>query len=110
CTKRSRRLAQGQGRTFHAVSLGSSFEPAVLKTIASLGSGSMRKITSEQGPALVARELLGEIAQPALRDIKVEFKGIKAARVYPETLANVPAGAQQILLGRYLPEEKDQSG
>src|SRR6267143_6264042 len=70
----------------------------------------MRKITSEQGPSLIARELLGEIAQPALRDIKVEFKGMKAARVYPETLANVPAGSQQILMGRYLPEGKDQTG
>ncbi len=103
-TKRLRRLYHGHGATFHAVTLGSSYEPAVLKTIASLGSGSMRKITGEQGPALVARELLGEIAQLALRDVKVEFKGIKVARLYPETLANVAAGSQQILLGRYLPE------
>lgn len=95
---------------FHSVALGSSYEAGVLKAIASLGGGSMRKITSEQGPTVVARELLGEIAQPALRDIRVEFKGFKAARVYPESLPNVPAGTQQILLGRYLPDGKDQSG
>jgi len=101
-TKRLRRLWDGfQIRpTFHAVTLGSSYETGVLKTIASLGGGSMRKITSEQGPTTIARDLLGEIAQPALRDIKVEFKGFKAARVYPEALANIPAGSQQILLGR----------
>ena len=109
-TKRLRRLYQGHGATFHAITLGSSYEPAVMKAIASLGSGSMRKITSEQGPTAVARELLGEIAQPALRDIKVEFNGFKVARVYPESLANVPAGSQQILLGRYLPEGRDQAG
>ena len=116
-TKRLRRLYQGipgvrstSPLGFHAVTLGSSYEPAVMKAIASWGGGSMRKISSEQGPAVIARELLGEIAQPALRDIKVEFKGIKAARVYPETLANVPAGSQQILLGRYLPDGTDQSG
>ena len=109
-TKRLRRSYQTIGATFHAIALGSSYEPAVMKAIASLGSGSMRKISSEQGPATVARELLAEIAQPALRDIKVEFKGIKAARVYPETLANIPAGSQQILLGRYLPDGRDQSG
>jgi Flp pilus assembly protein TadD len=109
-TKRLRRMYQGHGATFHAVTLGSSYEPAVVKAIASLGSGSLRRISSEQGPTVVARELLGEIAQPALRDIKVEFTGFKVARVYPETLANVPAGSQQILLGRYLPEGKDQAG
>ena len=96
----------GQGGTFHAVTLGSSFESAVLKTIASLGSGSMRRISGEQAPTAVARELLGEISQPGLRDLKVEFKGFKAARVYPETLANIPAGSQQILLGRYLPDDR----
>ncbi len=42
--------------------------------------------------------------------MKVEFKGFKVAHVYPESLANVPSGSQQILLGRYLPEGQDQSG
>src|SRR5262249_40466778 len=37
-------------------------------------------------------------------------KGLKVARVYPDALANVPAGTQQILLGRYLPEGRDQEG
>jgi Flp pilus assembly protein TadD len=109
-SKRLRRLYDGSSAILHSVSLGSSYEPRVLKAIAALSGGSMRKITGEQGPQAVARELLGEIAQPALRDIKVEFKGMKVARVYPETLANVPSGSQQILLGRYLPEGKDQTG
>jgi len=99
-----------EGATFHAVSLGSSYEPVVLKAIGSLGGGSMRKINGEQGPQAVALELLGEIAQPALRDVKVEFKGLKVARVYPELLPNVSSGTQQILLGRYLPEGKDRAG
>jgi tetratricopeptide (TPR) repeat protein len=110
--KRLRRLCDGieNHPTCHAIALGSSYESGVLKVIGSLGGGSVRKITSEQGPTAIARELLGEIAQPGLRDIKVEFKGLRVARVYPETLANVPAGSQQILLGRYLPEGRDQSG
>src|SRR5262249_46369510 len=107
--KRLRLLHQGHAGTFHAVTLGSSYEPGVLRAIASLGGGSVRKITGEQGPQAVALELLGEIAQPALRDLKVEFKGLKVARVYPEELPNVTAGSQQIILGRYLPEGRDQS-
>ena len=43
-------------------------------------------------------ELLGEIARPSVRDLKVEFRGLRTARVYPEELPNLPAGTQQILL------------
>ena len=45
-------------------------------------------------PAAVALELLGEIAQPALRDLKVEFRGLRTAGVYPEEMPNLPAGTQ----------------
>jgi predicted Zn-dependent protease len=109
-TKRLRKAYHGRSGTFHAVTLGSSYEAGVMKAIASLGGGSVRKITGERGPQAVALELLGEIAIPGMRDINVEFKGLKVARLYPEELANVPAGAQQILLGRYLPEGRDQTG
>jgi len=96
--------------TFHAVALGSTFEPGVLKAIGSLGSGSMRRVTGEQGPVAIALELLDEITRPPVRDLKVEFKGWKTAKVYPETLANLVPGTQQILIGRYLPEVKSQLG
>ena len=55
-------------------------------------------------------ELLNEIAQPGLRDLKVEFRGVKVAAVYPERLPNVAAGTQQILVGRYLPEGQGSAG
>jgi len=107
--QRLRRLYSGAG-TFHAVAVSSLFESVVLKSIASLGGGSVRKITQATGPQATALELLNELAQPALKDLKVEFRGVRVARVYPEELANVAAGSQQILLGRYLPEGKDQKG
>jgi tetratricopeptide (TPR) repeat protein len=110
--QRLRRLYQEQGKgcVGHSVALGSSFEPGVMQAVGALGGGSTRRITGEQGPAAVARELLGEIARPALRDVKVEFAGLRTARVYPEQLPNLPAGSQEIILGRYLPEGKDQAG
>ena len=109
--KRLRRLHEESGRkgTFHAVSVGSSFESIVLRTLASFGGGSVRQITGETGPASIALQLLGEITRPGMRDLKVEFEGIRTARVYPQELPNL-AGTQQILLGRYLPEGRDQSG
>ncbi len=94
----------------HAVSVGSMFESGVLKAIGSLGGGSMRQVTGEQGPRVVALDLLKEMTRPGLRDLKVQFDGLRVARVYPEQLPNLPGGSQQIILGRYLPQGKEQSG
>src|SRR5207244_4005291 len=87
-----------------------SFEPAAMKAIATLGGGSFRRVSGEQGPQMVVSELLTEIASPALRNVKVEILGVRTARIYPEELPNIAAGSQQILLGRYLPQGKDQEG
>lgn len=108
--KRLKRLYEGKSGAFHALATGSSFEPGVLKAIASLGGGSFRRIQGETGPAVIAQQLLSELAQPSLRDLKIEFKGFRAARIYPEELPNIAPGSQQIALGRYLPEGRDLAG
>ncbi|MBS0205608.1 MAG: hypothetical protein JSS49_22120 [Planctomycetes bacterium] len=102
--------SQNTRRSFHSVSVGNSHESVVLQGIAVAGNGSTRAITNEQSPQIVALELLNEIAQPGLRDLNVEFRGLKVAAVYPDRLPNLAVGTQQILVGRYLPEGKDQSG
>lgn len=107
---RLERLVQGHEATFHAVTVGSSYEPVVLKAIASIGGGSLRQISGEQGPQAIALELLNELAQPGLRDLTVKIRGVQVARVYPDRLPNIAAGSQQIIIGRYLPEGVDQSG
>ena len=109
-TNRLRRLYENKTATCHAVAVSSSFEPQVLNMIASLGGGSVRFISGQSGPTAVALELLGEITQPVVRDLKVEFVALRTARVYPERLPNLAAGSQQIILGRYLPEGADQHG
>ncbi|MBC7967104.1 MAG: hypothetical protein H7Z17_14415, partial [Fuerstia sp.] len=100
---------QGNFR-LHAVTLGNANDSVVMRGIANVGGGSARSISGEQTPQIAALELLNEIAQPGLRDLKVEFRGLKVAAVYPERLPNVAAGTQQILVGRYLPEGADQQG
>jgi hypothetical protein len=96
--------------TLHSVTVGNVSEATVMKGIAMVGGGSVRSIGGEQTPQTVALEWLNEIAQPGLRDLAVEFRGVKVAAVYPQRLPNVPAGTQQILVGRYLPDGKDQQG
>ncbi|NQT40201.1 MAG: hypothetical protein HQ581_22100, partial [Planctomycetes bacterium] len=109
---RLRRLHQQQNSkgTFYAIAAGSRFEPTVLNAVASLGGGSVRHVSGEQPPPTVARELLGEMTRPVLRDLAVEFEGLATARVYPDKLPNLAPGTQQILLGRYLPDGTDQRG
>ncbi len=111
----NRGAVQQSPLAFHVVTVGNSYESIVLNGIASVGNGSVRAIGGEQTPSVVAREWLTEVAQPGLRDVNVEFRGIKVAAVYPGRLPNVPAGTQQILVGRYLPElasggKADQQG
>lgn len=108
---RLRRLYDARPRgTFHAVGVGNLYEATVLKAIAGLGGGSLRHIGGEMSPQRVALELLREVTEPGVRDLKVEFSGVQVAAVYPERLPNLPAGAQQILVGRYLPQATEQNG
>ncbi|HZZ27728.1 MAG TPA: VIT domain-containing protein [Pirellulales bacterium] len=97
-------------RSFHAVTVGNTYEAIVLRGIAEVGHGSVRNIGGERMPQLVALELLNELTQPSLRDVNVEFHGLQVAAVYPEHLPSLPAGTQQILVGRYLPTGADQQG
>ncbi len=91
--------------TIHSVSVGSTYETVSLKSHGRDRRGSMRQITGDQTPSVVAHELLNEVLPAGLKDLAVEFKGLRVAAMYPERLPNLPAGTQQILVGRYLPEE-----
>ncbi|HEY2882445.1 MAG TPA: VIT and VWA domain-containing protein, partial [Pirellulales bacterium] len=103
-------IPKSGGSTLHAVTVGNTNDSTVLQGIAAAGHGSVRSISGEQTPQIVAKELLNEIAQPGLRDLNVEFRGLKVAAIYPDHLPQVPSGTQQILVGRYLPTGKDQHG
>lgn len=108
--KRLLKMAEGKAATFHSIAVSSSYEAAVMKTIGSIGGGSVRNVSGEKGPQQTAKDLLAEIARPSLKNVQVKFSGLRTARVYPGTLTNLPLGTQQIVLGRYLPEGKDQKG
>ncbi|MBN2492788.1 MAG: hypothetical protein JXQ29_18210, partial [Planctomycetes bacterium] len=107
-SKRLRELGKPSGVIAHAVSVSSTFEKGVLEAIAGIGGGSVRGVGDD--PAGAAFALLKEIARPPLRDLQVSFEGLRTARVYPAVLPNLPAGAQQTILGRFLPAAGRQTG
>ena len=108
--QRVKRLYAASGATFHAVTVSSSYESVAIQAIASIGGGSVRDISGETGPQATALELLNEMTRPGMRDVRIEFRGFDVAGVYPDKLPNTPAGSQQIVLARYLPQGRDQQG
>lgn len=105
---RIRALATKTQATVHAVAPASTYEKGVLEAMASIGGGSSR--TLDASPVVSASALLGEVARPSVKDLRVRIEGIQTARVYPTTLPNLPLGHQQVLLGRYLPSSEAQTG
>ncbi|TWT55398.1 Vault protein inter-alpha-trypsin [Thalassoglobus neptunius] len=96
--------------TVHAVSLGSTYESTVLSGLSRIGSGSMRQISGEVTGRHAAIDLLQELTSPGLKDVQVDFHGVRVAAVYPESLPNVPLGTQQTIVGRFLPTKEMQHG
>ena len=96
--------------TVHAVSVGNTYESMVLKAMSTIGGGSYRSVSAALTPSQAAQQLLAEIANPGLTDLKLEIEGVLVARIYPERLPNLSAGSQQILVGRYLPKGENQQG
>jgi len=96
--------------SIHAVAPGSLAEPPVMAALAALGGGSFRRIRDGDGPRTAARELLREILVPGVRDVRVAFEGFRTAKVYPESLPNLAAGTQHVVVGRYRPGDEAKSG
>ncbi|MDD2599135.1 MAG: VIT domain-containing protein [Kiritimatiellae bacterium] len=101
--------AKGKGR-IHTVAIGNSFESGVMKALANVSGGSTRRLQGDTPARAGVMELLEELTSPGITEMKVEFSGVRVARVYPEELPNLAAGKQQIILGRYLPDGGQQSG
>ncbi|MCB9870357.1 MAG: hypothetical protein H6837_10900 [Planctomycetes bacterium] len=103
------RAAAGRVRgVVHAVPTASTYERGVLEALAGLGGGAIHDAAVD--PTEAAFHLLAEAARPAIKNLQVRFDGVRTARVYPGTLANLPTGSQHAVLGRYLPTGADQSG
>ncbi len=103
-----RALASHKGPSCYALPLGLAQETRVLSAIASIGGGAV--LSDRKEVEQTAARLLSEIAAPALKNLELAIEGFATARVFPRKLPNLPRGGQQIVVGRYLPEDKPQQG
>lgn len=99
--QRIRQKGAASQAVVHAVAPASTYEKGVLEALSSIGGGSLRLVRDD--PAGVAQRLVTEAALPLVRDLEVEIQGVPTARVYPQRLPNLALGAQQAVLGRFLP-------
>ncbi|MCA9062144.1 MAG: hypothetical protein KDA96_03775 [Planctomycetaceae bacterium] len=93
----------------HAIATGNTFDMSTLAAIGNVGHGTTRVMTGSQTAADVAADLMFEITRPGLRNLKVEFRNIRTAAVYPQALPNLPDGMQHILTGRFLPTTESET-
>ena len=93
--------------TCHAIAVGNAFDMSVLSAIGRKGRGTTRIAAMSTPASDTIRELLFEMTRPGLRDLKVEFRNVQVAAVYPAQLPNLPDGMQQIIIGRFLPSATD---
>ncbi len=96
--------------TCHAIAVGNAFDMTVLSAIGRKGRGTTRVAAMSTPASDTIRDLLFEITRPGLRDLKVEFRNVQVAAVYPTELPNLPDGMQQIITGRFLPSGTDAEG
>ncbi|MBL8813852.1 MAG: hypothetical protein JNM43_27030, partial [Planctomycetaceae bacterium] len=94
----------------HAIAVGNAYDMTVLRAIGRTGRGTTRIASTSAAPGDVIRELLFEVTRPGLRDLKVEFRGLEVAAVYPAELPNLPDGMQHILTGRFRPSSGAVNG
>ncbi|MEZ5989724.1 MAG: VIT domain-containing protein [Planctomycetota bacterium] len=106
--RRLEKAASGKRVTCHAISTGATYEVGVLQALATIGGGSVRE--AGEAPARTVQRLLAEAARPSYHDLSLEIAGLRAAAVHPAALPNLPAGAQQAVLGRFLPGPGEQRG
>ena len=77
------------------------------------GSGSgarSRALDGSTTATAAAADLLTEVTNPGLRDLRIEIEGIRTARSYPEDLPNLAEGSQQVVVGRFLPDPGQRQG
>lgn len=104
---RRRGLKRSAVPAVHGIAVGNAFDMNVIRAMGRIGGGTSRAVTGTEAPVDVARQLLFEITRPGLKNLKVEFRNVDVAAVYPTQLPNLADGMQHIITGRFRPGVRD---
>jgi len=97
-----KKLFKGKQVELSTVAIGSSYDQRILKTLAAKLGGTFRAIEGESDIFEAADKVLSSLFRPVLKNVQVQFDGLKVAALYPPTLGTLAIGDTGLILGRLL--------
>ncbi|MEM7231999.1 MAG: VIT domain-containing protein, partial [Planctomycetota bacterium] len=85
---------------YHSISVGNAYETSTLRAIVSCGDGVL--LHAADAASHVADLLLEQMTSPSIRDVKLDWSGVRVAAVYPREMRPFVPGEQRVVVGRYL--------
>ncbi|MFP4029498.1 MAG: VIT domain-containing protein [Candidatus Brocadiia bacterium] len=90
----------GKNAELSCVAVGSSYDREVLSGLAGALGGTFRAVQGATDVFDAADRVIAELYRPVLRDVKVEFEGVKVGAVYPRQIGTLAVGDTGTVLGR----------
>jgi Ca-activated chloride channel family protein len=93
----------------HIFGVGYDVNTHLLDGLAADNGGSVTYVRPGEDLEMAMTGFYEKIAHPLLTDLEVEFEGLEAGDLYPETLPDLFQGSSLMLTGRYGPETAGES-
>jgi Ca-activated chloride channel family protein len=90
----------------HVFGVGYDVNTHLLDRLAADNGGTVTYVEPGENLELALTSFSGKIAYPVLTDVEVEFQGLEAEDLYPETLPDLFQGSSLLLTGRYQAADK----
>jgi Ca-activated chloride channel family protein len=85
----------------HVFGVGYDVNTHLLDRLAAENGGTVTYVQPGENMETVLTEFYDKIARPVLTDVTVDFEGIDASEIYPQTLPDLFQGSSLVLAGRY---------
>jgi Ca-activated chloride channel family protein len=85
----------------HVFGVGYDVNTRLLDRLAADSGGTVTYVQPGENLELALTDFFGKIAHPLLTDLEVEFEGLEATDLYPQTLPDLFEGSSLLLAGRY---------
>lgn len=92
----------GQARVF-SFGIGASPNRYLMNRMAKLGQGVAAYLALDESPEDIIDLFFDRVSKPVMRDIEIDWQGLRVADVYPSRIPDLFAGRPVVLTGRYLP-------
>ncbi len=85
----------------HVFGVGYDVNTHLLDRLAAENGGAITYVQPGENLETVLSDFYGKIAHPVLTDVEIEFEGLRADNVYPQTLPDIFEGSSLLLTGKF---------